>query len=223
MFKLGSALIAVLALTAIAASTASAAETLWKWVPGAEKAAFTATSGKAKLEGVNKAKITCESSSVLAGEGKLTKEQTLGEAMIHFKGCTALGFPINSLGDDNESGVILVHVDLHNCIIASAPTLRAGILFTLTEVHLDIPALGGLLIIVKGSFVAEVSSELKKAKLTHTLAIKQTGGKQAVEKCEGGSKDTLLAKTDAEAAFLESGEEAEKAEVTFTIAQEAMA
>jgi hypothetical protein len=222
--KLACALLGVLALTAITASTSFAVETLWQWLPGAEKTTFTAKSGEAKLEAINKAVIKCTSSSVSLVNGELTTEKTLALAIIDFTGCTALGFPINSLGDDTSSGVILAHVELHNCIIATSPALRDGILFKLLELHLDIPALGGLLITVRGSFIAEVAAEqLNKSKKEYKLTIKQTAGKQAVEKCEGGSKDTLESKTDSEEKFLEAGEEATGAEVNFDVAQEAMA
>jgi hypothetical protein len=155
--KLAGALIAVLALTALATATAGAAETLWHWLPGAEKSKFTTANGEGVLETVGKAKITCTKST---GTGELTKEMTLGVVTFDFTGCKADGLvPYNSLGDPSET--VLVHAELHNCLIASGDR---GILFKVTPVHLEIPAVDELLIL-EGSFVALVEpSEPKKPK-----------------------------------------------------------
>ena len=215
--KLICGLIAVLAFTALATSSAFAAETLWTWLPGKENAKFTASSKKATLESVSKAKITCNSSLVLTGEGLLvTAEKTLGEATIHFVGCKTLGLPVNSVGDEKE--IILVTVLLHNCLIAAGD---GGILFKLdTPLHLNVPT-AALLIVVSGSFIALVL-EPNTDKTEWQLNIKQTLGVQEVEKCAGGKKDTLTASTDEKPAE-EAGEAIEgEASIVFAELQEAM-
>jgi hypothetical protein len=215
--KLASALIAVLALTALAAATAGAAETLWHWLPGAEKSTFTTANGEGVLETVGKASIKCAKST---GTGELTKEMTLGVVTFDFTECKADGLvPANSLGDPSET--ILVGVDLHNCLIAAGDR---GILFKLlSPLHLEIPATDEL-VIVEGSFVGLVEPfEPKKAQKEYTLNIKQKGGKQEIEKCEGGTKETLKSEFNENKKPEESGEEAKGATVKFTIAQEAMA
>jgi hypothetical protein len=209
--KLVGALFSVLALTAFAlAATASAAETLWEWLPGTTGTTFTGKSGSAKLQIKNaeKGTIICASSSVLAKEGEITGERTLGLAFIHFIKCTVAGNPVNSLGD--EPGIILVHVELHNCLIEPGD---AGILIKLLPLHLEIPATG-LLISVQGSLIALVSPNKTKA-LTFTVLVAQKAGQQAITKCEGSKIEDKLETSLDGGEFIQSGEEAKEGSFTF--------
>ena len=217
LFTLTIALVSVIALTALAASAAFAAETLWTFLPGAEKTAFTGTSGKGVLETTGKSKIECTSSEIKAGEGEITKEKTLGFATVHFLGCKAFGFPANSLGDAKE--IILVPVELHNCLISAG---HAGISFKLlTGLHLEVPAVT-LLLIIEGSFIGEITPIKVPGKIYKLIIEQEKPGKQKIKKCEGGVEQHLLTSIDGKA-FEVSGEEAEKGEVLFTVvAQEAM-
>jgi hypothetical protein len=214
VFKLTGAMVIVLAFTAIATATASAAETLWTWLPGATGTKFTGSSGKATLEKKSTGKITCESSTAA---GEITGEKTLALATVDFKGCTAFGLSALTLGD--SKGLILVHLEIHNCRIATGS--NAGLLIKPLPVHITIPSIGTLLLI-EGSFVAELKPNKKLAK-TFELVIAQSKGVQALEKCEGGKAETLLTSENG-GAFEQSGEEAEKGTIAWTtIEQEAMA
>jgi hypothetical protein len=211
--KLVLALSAVLAFTVLGVASASAAETLWQWLPGAEKTAFTGSTGEVIFETVAKASFKCKASTVT---GELTTEKTLGLFLVTLTGCKSFGFPANSLGDAAET--ILMHVEVHNCTIKAG---EAGLLLKFLPVHIEIPTLS-LLLDLEGAFIAGLTpnNTLTKA---YTLTIAEKGGKQSIEKCEGGVKQTLKSSTDSKA-FEELGVEASKGTLTFTtVAQEAMA
>jgi hypothetical protein len=212
ILKLAGALIAVLALTAVATATASATEILWPWLPGAEGTKFTGKSAKATLQIKGSGSITCAESSA---EGEIQKEKTLGLAVINFgKACTIAGLPVNSLGD--ASGTILVHVEIHNCLIATG---RYGLLIKVLPLHLEIPSTK-LLLSVEGALIAEVTPANKKA-AKFNLVVEQKEGKQTIEKCEGGTAQTLLTSLDG-GEFKVSAEEAKEGTITFTTEQEVM-
>src|ERR1700722_7137471 len=142
MFKLIGAIAVVLAFSAVAVATASAETTLWRWLPGSVGETFTAKSGKAALQMKGGALITCQSSKIELKGSELLKEgssegkgATLELAIIDFVGCKTLGFAINSKGDATET--ILVHLELHNCVIKSGDF---GILFQPLETTLEVPA-----------------------------------------------------------------------------------
>ncbi len=217
-FKLISALVMVLALTAIAASTASAAETLWEILPGLENETFTAKSGKATLQQKESAAITCQESSILLVDGVIVgTTKTLALAIIHFgTKCTTGGLATLSLGD--PAGFILVHVEIHTCIITTSP-LVGGLLIKVLPLHLEVPSLK-LLIEVTGSFVAPLTPNNEKTK-KYKLDAKQKAGEQSTELCLGGAKETLLSSDDGKAP-VQSGQEAENAELNFDNEQTAM-
>jgi hypothetical protein len=227
-FKLIGALVVVLAFSAIAVATASAAETLWKWLPGTVGETFTGKSGEALLEssgGV--APIKCKKSLVLLTDTELKvssellkegstegKDATLALAVIHFEGCTVSGVGINSLGD--KAGIILVHVEIHNCMIKKE---HFGLLFKPLLVHLEVPLIKAL-IEVLGSFVALIEA-LPTEKRHFELNINQGKGKQEIEKCEGGEKDTLLA-SENHGEYVQAGEQANEGLLLFDKEEETM-
>jgi hypothetical protein len=75
--------------------------------------------------------------------------------------------------------------------------------------------------VLDGSFIALVLAP-NILKLEHKLNIKQTKGKQEIEKCEGGSKDTLLFNDDEKGAEELGVEVQEEASIVFAVAQTAM-
>jgi hypothetical protein len=211
--KLVSAVVIALALTAVVSATAFAANP--EFLPGTAGAKFTGKSGKATLAIKGGSTITCKESVVEKGNGELLGPKT-GLAIIDFKGCTAFGLPANTLGDAKE--IILVHVETELCTISLVP-LVVGIIFTPLPVHIEIPSVG-LLVSVTGSFVGSLTP-LNTLTTTYTLTIAQSGGVQAIEKCEGGAARTLLSSVDG-GANTQSGEEAEKGTLTFEVAEELM-
>jgi hypothetical protein len=208
IFKTIGALVAVLAFSAFAiATTASAAETLWKWLPGSvgetfkgeqkEKGTLETEPGHHKIT-CAKAKIlltdeTLKASSELTKEGSTEgKDATLELVMIHFEGCKAEGlFPANSLGDASE--VILAHLEVHNCMIKKA---EFGLLILPLALHIEIPSLGLLITVLEvGLFIAKIEADTK---LIFLVLAKQKEGLQELKKCEGGEEELLLAKVDNE-------------------------
>jgi hypothetical protein len=209
-FKLIGALVLVLAFSAIGVASASAAETLWPWLPGSAKETFTGKSGVATLQMDGGAAITCAKSVTLLAGSELTENAAkLWLATIHFEGCkeSIFGQPVNSLGD--ASGVILVHIVLHNCMIAKGDF---GVLVKPLLTHLEIPNLGQL-IVVQGSFVGRIKA-LVGDKKHFELEITQKGGLQTIEKCEGGVKESLESSTN-EGSLVEAGEQANEGLLLF--------
>jgi hypothetical protein len=207
IFKLISALIVLGAFSAVALATASAVETLWRWLPGSAKETLKGGSGKATLqveEGEKGEKpgpsITCTKSELLLTESELLeKEAKLALAQIHITGCKTLGLAINSVGDAKE--VVLKHVEIHNCLIKEKDF---GLLIKLLPVTLEVPATK-LTINIQGVIIALVS---KVGANKYELNITQKAGLQEIQKCEGGVKETLEVKIDAQPKFMEAGEEA---------------
>ncbi len=216
-FKLISALIMVLAFTAIVASTASAAETLWLFLPGLEGETFTAKSGKLTLQEKTGAAIQCQETSISLVDGTIVgTTKTLALAILHIGKCAVTGITFNSLGD--PAGIVLKHVEIHTCIISTSP-LVGGLLIKLLPLHLEVPA-AKLLIEITGSFVAPITPNETKTK-KYKLDIKQIAGLQEIKLCLGGSEETLLVSDDGKEP-IQSGLEAENFELSFDNEQSAM-
>jgi hypothetical protein len=207
LFKIIGGLAVVLAFSAIAVATASAAETLWKWLPGSVGETFKGGSGKAVLSTVDEGKtltIECTKSTLLLTDTELKvssellkegatneKDATLALLVIHFEKCKSLGLPINSTGDKAE--IILVHVEAHNCIIGPG---KFGILLKPLQVHLELPA-AKLLILVRGDVLGLLLGAKEGEKvLTYTLDLNAKEGAQEFKKCEGGEEEKLEASLD---------------------------
>ena len=217
-FKLITGLIVVLAFSAVAVATASAAETLWKWLPGAAKTAMKAKTGKATLRAEKQAAIECTKSS---GTGEMTEpstDATLALLLLSFEGCKAGGlFEALSLGDTKE--IILVHVEVHNCVINAAKK-ELGLLIKVLPVHIDVPA-NGLLLTVEGAEISKIESKAGSlTAYTITTLAEAKGPKQAIKLCEGGAEQSLTSLVDAEPAPFKSSEEALEGELSFTAAQD---
>jgi hypothetical protein len=142
---LGLSLLALFALSAIAANVALGEEGVLT------PQTFTINGKVQKLENLNKEKIECTS---VEGTGTpLTGSDTHSTGHLHFLGCKALGFAASTLGDG--SGEILVNVLYLICLINSA-SLQWGVLVEPTEgpVHIEVPSLKAL-ILVKGAIIGE--------------------------------------------------------------------
>jgi hypothetical protein len=187
-----------LALGGVAVATASGAETLWKWLPGSAGETFKGKFGKFQLQVKGGATYVCAKGLVLLTDGitkvssELLKEgstegkdATLELVVFHLEGCTWSGVSINSLGD--AAGVILVHYEIHNCMIKKEDF---GLLIAPLPLHLEMPAVKELESI-RGSYVALIENKEGEKALNLKLNIKQKEGKQEIEKCEGGEKETL--------------------------------
>jgi hypothetical protein len=233
MFKLVGAILVVLAFSAVAVATASAAETLWRWLPGSVGETFKGaqTSKERVLTWAGGQSFKCRKASILLEGSELTekgdaenkKAATLGLATFHFSECTLNGgFSINSLGD--KPGIILTHVELHNCLISKVP-LEFGLLVLPLETHLEVPAVALLIIVFeKGLFIARIKEEKegKKHNFLITAKSKEVGKAQDPEKCEGGEKEILKTKIDnnAEETATEDGEFLIEFDLTFDQAGE---
>ena len=188
-FKIiGLSLLALLALGAFAASTASAVE----GVLPLTKNGFTLLSKKAKLQTVVGSEIVC---AELKGSGKFETDSH-GTATLDFLGCEIAGFPTFSLGDAVpkvvSEALILVPVLFLICLTNSA-TLTFGIFVELKEsVHLDALAVG-ILLVLSGAIIGEVSPN--KGKLAKLLFTGEKGKQTKAPECldeNGGKKVTDL-------------------------------
>lgn len=175
---LGAAIIAVVALSALAAATASAA--LPEFLPGNAGEKFTGKSGPGTLEVPPELPIVCKADTV-TGENTGTSKKT-GLALVSFTGCTALGFiGAHSLGD--PEGTILVHVELELCYINKAAK-EVGVISEVLPVHIEV---AGKLLVVTGAQVAKITP-LNKSTKEFKLEYKQKEGKPEPKGCEGAEK-----------------------------------
>jgi hypothetical protein len=199
IFKLIGTLVLVLASSAIAVLTASAAETLWRLLPGSAKETFTGKSGKIQFEYTNGIRIFCAKSMILltfgvASSELLENEAKLALALLRLEGCKAEGvFSFNSVGDAKET--VLVHLEIHLCMVKPGDF---GLLIKILPVTLEGFILGSAEL--SGAFIALVSPLATTDKKHFELNIKQNKGIQEIDKCEGGEKWTLTAKINAEPA-----------------------
>jgi hypothetical protein len=220
IFKLIGALVVVLGFSALAVATASAAETLWKWLPGTVGETFTGKFAETTWQVKGGAAIKCKKGLILLTDAELKmsselmkegstegKDATLWLAVIHFEGCTSAGFSLNSLGD--KPGIILWHVEIHNCMIKKE---HFGLLIRPLLIHLEIPVIKSLLELL-GSLVALIEA-LPKEPTHFELNVTQKEGVQSIEKCEGGEKDTLLTSLNHEA-FVQTAMEAKEGLILF--------
>ena len=206
-FRLVATLLAVLALGAVAAATASAQV---EFLPGTAGTKFTGKSKKAKLQVKAGATIECTGSEA---EGELLGKTT-ALFIVTFKGCKSLGLAANSLGD--SAGIVKAHIDSEACWINLSP-VEAGMLMTPLPIHIEVPQ-ASFLVVVSGSFVTTISPT-KKPSNTMTVGITQKGGVQTVDGCRNSAnelvKETLLTVENEFGASKQSAEEAVEAGLTF--------
>ncbi len=216
-FKLICALIVVLAFTALGVANASAAEKLWKLLPGSAGETFTGSSGTATLVNTSTTlTIICKKSTVALANASLLeegstegKDATLALAIIDFQECTSAGLATNSVGDPAKT--ILVHVEIHTCLIKANDF---GLLIKVLQVHLEVPA-AGKLILIRGAVIGLFEGvEGTKAKTFGLKVATNAAKEQEIQKCEGGEVNKLEAATEGEV-FSAATENAEKGALTF--------
>jgi hypothetical protein len=181
---IGLMLLAMLALGAFGASMASAEEGL---LPQQGEKASSAEGGEAKLATPGGLSITCTKLSLL--EIKFLKASDIHAiGNLHFSGCKALGlFAATSLDDLKEPGVILAPKALLLICLVTSGTLVFGVLI-LPEapVHIEIPAVGEL-VVVEGAAIGTLTPNTgKELKVT----LKGTKGVQ-----ETSNECTIAGKT----------------------------
>jgi hypothetical protein len=166
------AVLAVAALTAIASAEEG-------FLPLVNKEVAW-SSGKLILESTGGWSYQCKSSE---GKGTFANDKHFTIEM-HFNECTSAGFAMNSLGD--KTGVVLFTALALVCLINSEK-LTFGIIIELPSggVHLEIPALGELLVLA-GSYIGEVLT----TGLAKSFVVDITGkaGKQNVVECKDGKE-----------------------------------
>jgi hypothetical protein len=192
---LGAAIIAVVALSAIASATASAA--LPEFLPGNAGEKFTGTSPSGTLEINALEKITCSSDAVAGENVGTTKKEA--SATVTFKGCSAFGIAgAKSLGE--AEGTIVAKVKLKLCYINAAKKEVGVLTKVASPVHIEV---GGKLVVVEGDQVGKITPVNTKTK-TYKLSYEESGGKPKPEGCEG-EKEHLTSAVN-EGAAKESGE-----------------
>jgi len=216
---LGLALVALLAVAAAFAGSASAVS-LPEVLGGAAPTELTGKSvGVSKLTTLAGTSIECAEANA---DGELEANRLLGPFHIHFgKSCEAVigGVKVgkcNTTGD--SAGIILVLGTYHIVVDVNTPELGAAVLFLVNETPISC-ALGNT-VTVKGSVLCLIEKPLE-SNATHTFNCTQTSGTANEREYYTGSGETkaktsLLSKLNA-GAFEEAGEAA-KATVTFPAA-----
>ncbi len=152
---------AVLALTATLASTAAAKPEFLDNVKGNT---FTGKGGAGTIEVLGGGlKVACTETS-LTGEVTGNEEGVIKD--INFKGCTALGFKANSLGDA-EGTILTGAIPFKLCYINEAK-MEAGIYLEKINIHDEVPALVGTLLDLTGSMIGRI---VKANSLQSTIEV----------------------------------------------------
>jgi hypothetical protein len=204
---LGAAFTALLALTALlsAITAATASAELPEFLPGTAGTKFTSLSGPGTLQTEKKGEIHCEKDE---DEGVLLSS-TEALVTVDFLKCHAhegaLEAPIRSLGDPKET--ILVHLETLLCYINKA-NKEVGVNAHILPLHLEVESsLVKKLYEVIGWAIGKITP-VNTPTLSFLISWKQTGGVQALKKCEGRVEETLLTSENG-GAFEKSGEQTE--------------
>jgi hypothetical protein len=166
----------------------------YEWHAGAgANNKFTGSSGKATLETVGKAKVTCAGST---SSGEYTGLKTATET-VKFSGCT-LGVAKEACQSSGAGAGEIVTSPLEGNLGFITDEVKGEGL--VVSVGLDLAHASSLLtaecggskqsLVVAGSVIAPITS-LEKMVASSTLKYKSVAGVQAPEQFEGGSKDTL--------------------------------
>jgi hypothetical protein len=208
---LGAVFFAVVALTAIASATASAAAP--EFNPGAAGTKFTGTSGAGTLSTAAKGIIECTADTVSGELTGATKKQAT--ATISFTGCKAFGFiGAKSLGD--AEGTILVKANLELCYINKA-NKEVGVLTEPSEpVHVEV---AGKLLKITGDAVGAITPVNLKGK-KFSIVYKQKGGVQEPAGCEGKTENLKVQENETGA--IENAGEATTESTEFTTIEQTL-
>jgi hypothetical protein len=146
--------------------------------------------GKGSLKDLNSETTECQAASIL---GQIVSK-SLAEVDAHFSGCTALGFPANSLGDG--AGIILTGT--MRVEICTVHELAVGFFFIFASpLHVEIPSLGALLTVL-GTFIGIITPDGVNTKGPVKLVFKETSAKTGDPEptsC-GGKTASLLSAID---------------------------
>jgi hypothetical protein len=181
--KLLSALAIVLALTAAAATTASAEV---EFLPGAAGTKFTASSKKFTLTAKNS---KAEAVALPCQKTKSTVELLSSKDVLIsaiFESCESAGLAANSVGDAAKT--VLVHFEGKACTISVSP-LVGGILLKVLPVTIEVPTTK-LKIELEGDVIGRLLPENTAAKL-FTLDLNVFAGQQEFTKCKDGTGPEL--------------------------------
>ncbi len=208
---IGFAILAVLAFTAVMASTAAAKPEFLDNVKGNT---FTGKGPAGALEVLGGGlKIAC-TKNALSGEITGNEEGIINK--LDFEGCTALGFKANSLGDA-EGTILADKIPFKLCYIKSTAPIEVGLYLEVKTVHIEVPALVGTLINVEGTIIGKVEKLTLETK--NNVEFTQTAaGDQTQVKCTLLGKElkaSLTSSKDAKHEKAESASIVQKAELTF--------
>ncbi len=208
--SVGATFIAAIALTALAAATASAAAPTI--LPGS--GTFTSTSGLGTLFTKAGSEIVCKADT---NKGTVLSAQKV-DATIDFTGCTAFGLPMNSVGD--AAGTLLVVLSGSACYVNKA-NKEVGLDLSVTPLNIEVPAIGGK-ITIKGNVIGAFTPVNTNQTGPFALTFKQvSNGVQSITKCEGGITRSLLTSTNG--GTFEASSEVTTDFITFAVAHEIMA
>lgn len=197
---IGLALVSVCALSAIAASAASA--TLPEFSP-ASGVKLEGTSGTGLLETVAGTKVTCTANK---DSGEITAAKEVTKVHVTFTGCTSGGFECKST-KATKNGELATEELKATLGYISAANKEVGIDFKpVGTKFIEFSCVGGIVEVkVTGSVICPVTPVNKLSK-TFTVACKQEKGKQKPESFEKGEPDVLVTQI-ALGAKEQSGEE----------------
>ena len=175
---------AVVALDAVASTMATAA--LPEFLPASGR--FTSTSGNGTLQIAEGTSIECLSDNAT---GEITGAKT-ANVVFDIHRCEIAGVAARSLGD--PEGVILMAAKGELCYLNKV-TREVGLKLTLTgKVHIEGPPVG--LTILEGTMIGRLTPVNQVRKAGDELILQQTGGNQAITKCEGGPTEHLSGSED---------------------------
>ncbi len=197
----GFAMMAVLAFTIIMASTATAKPEFLDNVKGNT---FSGKGGANAIEVLGGGlRIAC-SENTLSGEITGNEEGIISK--LDFKGCTALGFKENSLGDA-EGTILADSIPFKLCYINEA-TKEVGIYLEKINIHEEVPALVGTLINVTGSIIGKLKT-VNSLTTANGINFTQTAaGDQTQVKCTLLGKELKASLTSSKDAKHEKNESA---------------
>ena len=215
---LGLALMAIFALSAVAATAALAEEPTNQpsFLPegtATNPVKFTDTSGKGKLEMVGGKAIECEKDTS-TGEATSLK---LGKFDVLFEKCTAkegiITATCTGLNDKEGSGSILVLGTFHLRYLLPSSELKAAIILLIEHVHFTCEAFGvKKLFLVLGCAAGEITPTNMLTKTLEAL-LKQSKGINTITEVDKENSSTemekciLMTKEGSEVKEVQSGEE----------------
>jgi hypothetical protein len=197
---IGSALVAVLALSAVGASAASAA--LPEFTPSTG-VKLTGTAGAGLLETVTGTKVTCTAST---NSGEITGVKTVSKVKVKFTGCESTGAKCNTTGA--AVGELVTEELKATLGYLNAAKKEVGLDFVPVGTKFIEFSCGTALVGVKvtGSVICRVTPVNVKS-ATATVTCKQSKGIQEFTKFEGGETAVLKTQIGIEGLPQQSGEE----------------